>query len=546
MANVARSWTRVLACLTLAVPACKPTGGGAETRTGGLRSEDTLAVAPADAAPPSAAVPASADTAPVEPSAASTDAGDSSPPLDQLPEPDVAWSHPVGSFSPSPVLDTAAGPALVALEPDGSVALLDARSGSVRWNARPAEGETWHGVEAGMRDGEILIVVDATDAEQHAIVLRLAADDGRALWRTPVEGGFSLDLTEWGRGVRLESYAACAVRMLDLADGRLLGPRLAGPDLEVWDRHGHAAHRCGLSDVRTFGVASGVGVVVRGDRQGKRVEGFGPAETPKWTRPLDPTGLVNAVLFDRDDGVFVEYDGRRGYRTRRVVRLDLRTGAERWKREFDLSGDCAGPYVEGRVRPVPGPQGHATAVLVPDCVTTRALDPADGRTLWEVPADGFPVVVGEDPEEFAVYGAGPMTLQRLHPDGAPAGSVEIPRATRCFWPLAAGAIVTALEPPWTAFVGYDGTVRWEAAVQFGNAFRLDAAFVILPPDVQVLIEPETGRAWKFAAGSPWVLGRLPAGEGEPPLWLAMRDDPRELVGLRPAGEGFLLPRPTGP
>lgn len=533
---------RLLICLSLAGPACKPGAGGADTRTGGLRPDGTP-IAAADSGATAPDVVAETGDAAAAPAEATVDAAPPLP-LDELPEPEIAWSHPAGSFTPSPVLETPAGPALAAFDPDGAVSLLDARTGSVRWTARPAGGETWYGVDAGTRDGETLILVDATDSEQHALVLRLAADDGRTLWRTPVEEGFSVDLTEWGRGVRLESYAACAVRMLDPADGRLLGPRLRGPDSEVWDHRGHAARRCGLSDIRTFGVAGGVGVVARGDREGRRLEGFGPAETPRWTRTLTPTGLVNAVLFDRHEGIFVEYDGQRDARARRVVRLDLRTGAERWAREFDLSGDCPGPYIEGRVRPVPGPQQRATAVLVPDCVITRSLDPADGRILWEVATGGFPVVEGEEPEEFGAYGADPLALQRLHPDGTPAGSLVLPGTTRYFWPLADGVVATALEPPWTAFVGHDGSVRWEAAVHFGNVLRRDAAFAIVPPDVHLLIEPTTGGAWKLPGGSPRILGCLAAGEGGAPLWLAMRGDPAELVGLRTTGEGFPLPRPS--
>ena len=370
--------------------------------------------------------------------------------------------------------------------------------------------------------------------------------DGSSVWQRTVDDSGSPEVSDWGDGLELESYSACAARAMDVDNGDLLGPALRGTDMEIWDRDFHpAGHRCGLAAVRVLVAHAGVAVASYPDGRGLRLSAFGPGEAPLWSRSWPAASLRN-VGRDGAEGVFACLDPSTANRPQTVFRIDLATGREIWSRTFDTAESCADERSTGPLRFVPGPGESTTAVLIPDCRRTRALDARTGATLWERDCDGYSLVVGERSEEQLPFGYGPLTIRWLAPDGQPGALLTLPAGIRSFQVVPSGLLVSTNEQDRVALLDGDGATRWEIGIRIGNFFAIDDGVAVLTDGTQVLIEPTTGEAWGIATDSPWVLTRLPGDDGGAPLWVVVRDEPHELVAVRtPPGRGASLRTSAG-
>jgi hypothetical protein len=449
-------------------------------------------------------------------------------PLDigALPELPVVWSHPAYGTQP-----LRRGNLVLAIAPGmREVVALDAQTGVVRWRVGAPEGaqlSSLIGREAGAlwvsgHRGEKAFVarIDHT-ATRGQLVASLSHED--VGYPDPVDVGVDLALRNRGR---------CVMRVLDGNAGKLLPQLLRGHHIERFSRHGPPHSSCEVtSSVHLYHGPRRY--VVASDYRGRQgLQALDEKNQTGWSLPGRYFRLLHA---DGETAVFYSYLDQGS----RLLRIRLSSGEVLWQSELKSTCDSDG---SSRHAQVMKRKDAAAVVLIQDCEKARLVELLSGKQLWQKPhagtlsvlADAEPVDLGSDGgDSFSIDGRGrEISVRWLHVNGDSSGSVKLPKDTREVSLVPGGVVAHNQALDQVFLLRRDGSEGFRAAIRFGNAFRKDDHFIILPssnPTVQVMVELSSGRMHKLAYDSPYVLGRAPGAAG---LWLTTRRNPDAVVAVR--------------
>lgn len=453
-------------------------------------------------------------------------------PLDlaQLPGFPVVWSH--DSSESAPVL---IGGLVVAIEPSShEVAALDAKSGALRWRVAAPKGVTWSAVQAHAPDW---LLVSGYGADSAHVLGRLSLA-GELRWHVATGSASEARISDAGGLIALLDRGRCLMQVLDGQRGRMLPQQLRGHHVEYFQKNGPPHSTCQVS--ATVHLLSH-GLLIASDYQGRdglrAIDARGQA---KWEIP----GRYFRLLDTERSGDIATFFGYTLDHAPELVRVQLSGGQILWQRQ--LTGACAEDRMS-RHPQVLGRQGPQPVVLLQDCALAQLVELRSGAIRWtrmeprpdtlSLLADAQPIELGlgDVGASFSVNaGRSPAAMLRwVTVNGESAGSATLAPDTRELELVPGGVVAhsTGLDRIW--MVKQDGSTAWEAAVRFGNAFRRDDMYIVLPSEagttMQVMLDLRTGRRHALAFDSPYVLGRVP---GEPGLWLTTRRRPASVVGVR--------------
>lgn len=447
----------------------------------------------------------------------------------QLPGFPVIWSHDSSESAPALL-----GGLVVAIEPNSrEVAALDARTGALRWRVAAPKGVTWSAVQAHSPDW--LLVTGY--GEGSANVLGRLSLQGELRWHVTTGSASEARLADASGLISLLDRGGCLMRVLDGQRGRMLPHELRGHHIEYFGKGGpHST--CQVS--ATPHLLSH-GLLIASDYRGRdALRAVDARSQVKWEIPGRYFRLLDA---DRS-GDTATFFGYTLEQAPELLQVQLSSGKLLWQRK--LTGACAEDRMS-RHPQVIGRQGPKPVVLLQDCVLAELIELRSGTILWtrmeprpdtlSLLADSQPVElgVGETGNTFSVSaGRSPAVLLRwVTVSGESAGSATLAADTREVELVPGGVVAHNHDLNRLWMVRQDGSTAWEVAVRFGNAFRRDDVFVILPSEsgttTQVMVDLKSGRRHALAFDSPYVLGRV---AGEPGLWLTTRRRPASVVGVR--------------
>lgn len=434
-----------------------------------------------------------------------------------LPDLPVVWTHPTSGAQPARV-----GDLLLVIEPGGkALSALSAVDGQPRWTRRAPAGVLLSSVQAR---GELLLAQGATDSD--TVLLRY--DHAGALrWRFQSAAALDLRGEDTRGALPLLNRGRCQLLVLDTESGRLRPNEqsFTGNHIERFGlRGGPMTSTC---EVTTTLHLLQRGLALGSDYRG-RVTALRAVDAQGETRWQVPGRFFRLVQRDAQAAVFFSYDS--GGATQ-LHRVELATGKVLWQRGGGTS--CAEDR-RSRHPLVLGAAGAPTAVLLQDCQQAQLVALPSGEVRWRRPTQGAVALLLPDAhgEEFQLGQGSAPALAWFTAEGASAGTAVLPADARALVGVPGGAVVHSggLDRVWLVRPG--GAVPWRYEGDFGNAFRVDDHFVIIPSGAQtsqVLIEIASGRAYRLPLGSPFVLGRVAA---EPSLWLTTRGQPAAVVAVR--------------
>ncbi|AKT38149.1 hypothetical protein [Chondromyces crocatus] len=449
--------------------------------------------------------------------------------LDALPTVPVVWARPIQGGSPTR-LHAPAGPSVLVFDPAGALLLVDALTGNPRWTRKPPPGETWTSFDADPERGADILIVQGHDTSNQRILHRLRVADGSTRWRKALPGLVDADLQRGA--VRLTVRERCTARFLHLDTAASLGPEREG----VW------IEEAGFEDlppstlcdhaVTAHGFHAGVLTVSSPDvgppsASFGRLEGFGLADTPRWSHPL-ASPSAQSVLLDASSAVFADLDDRPHHRLQRIFRIELATGKPLWQAPVPHDPACTDARAAVRMRLVPGPPAHDPALLVPRCGATELRDAHTGQRLWELRTPDLVLVDGEGLEKQSLIGHGPLGVQWVAPDGTLREHVVLPAGIRDITPLRDGLGLSSQGLDVVAVIDRTGTPRFQHRLPSATFTLVDDRIALLSGQTQLLIDPASGDAVALPFDSPWILGRVPSSD----LWLTTRPGPPRLVAVR--------------
>lgn len=299
----------------------------------------------------------------------------------------------------------------------GKLVALDRVSGEVAWSHHTASdgpAAQFHGEI--LLDGELLLV--GTDARPNGFVYAFERATGEVRWKQAFPGGVGSDLVRHRGAVLGAAMIGGEVFALDLATGE---PLWRVDDPPPGGDGGHPLDIVLAGDVLIVPSRGGVVDAYRaatGERLWRR--DLGAALT---TSPLAVGGSVwigtadgRLLSFAAEDGAAGRPVASRGFfygdlvsaegcvvalraeggdhgapaGPHAAVCLDLRTGAERWRRESPDEWGTFRPLVT-RGSVVVGREGEVLA-----------LSADDGAVLWRLAADGLPRGLGADADTLFV------------------------------------------------------------------------------------------------------------------------------------------------
>lgn len=441
----------------------------------------------------------------------------------------MVWSHDSSESAPVKL-----GGLVFTIEPGSrEVAAVDAKSGSLRWRVAAPKGVTWSALRASEPDW---LLVTGYAADSTGVVGRLSLD-GALRWHTAIGTAGEARLTESGL-VELLDREHCLMQLLDGQRGRLLPYRVQGHHVEYFQKDGPPHSTCQVS--ATPHLVSH-GLLVSSDYQGRDgLRGIDARSQPKWEIP----GRYFRLLDVDHGGDSATFFGYTQSQVPELVRVRLATGQLVWQRQ--LTGACTEDRMS-RHPQVVGRQGDQPVALLQDCALAQLIELRTGTIRWtriEPRPDTLTLLSDSQPVELGMGDVGDsfslstsrspaVMLRWVTVNGESLGAATLAPGTREVTLVPGGVVAhnNDLDRVW--MVRQDGSTAWEVAVHFGNAFRRDDLFVILPSEggttTQLLVELKSGRRHALAFDSPYVLGRV---AGEPALLLTTRRRPASVVGVR--------------